>query len=144
LKPEFERALKSSTTSRLLKIVRDYQVNVIEVIGHTDEVPMGGVSNLDSTLIQAMRGTLPVSVLRPTDNAGLAIARATSVARILRADSRFEGVTILPLSGAQMIEPVDRLADGQSAGDDRKRRRIEIRVRRSTGEDRQRPSAKAT
>ena len=134
LKPEFERALKTSTLPRLLEIVRDYSVNVIEVIGHTDEVPMVGQSNLDTTLIPAMSGRLPVGVLKPTDNAGLAIARATSVARILRADPRLAGVTILPLSGAQMIEPVDRLADGRSGGDDRKRRRIEIRVRRSTQE----------
>jgi hypothetical protein len=95
---------------------------------------MVGASNLDGMLIPAMNGRVPVGVLKPTDNAGLAIARATSVARILRADPRLAGVTILPLSGAQMIEPVDHLADGHSAGDDRKRRRIEIRVRRSTQE----------
>jgi flagellar motor protein MotB len=134
LRPEFDRALRTQTTKRLAQIVRDYGVNVIEVIGHTDEVPMGGVSNLDSTLIPAMYGRVGVAALKPTDNAGLAIARATSVARVLRADPRFAGVTILPLSGAQMIEPVDHLADGRSAGDDRKRRRIEIRVRRSTQE----------
>lgn len=137
LKPEFDRALRTNTIKRLLGIVHDYGVDVIEVIGHTDEVPMVGNSNLDTSLIPAMRGRLPVSALHPTDNAGLAIARATSVARVLRADPRLSGVTILPLSGAQMIEPVDRLADGQSAGDDRKRRRIEIRVRRSTGEAQQ-------
>lgn len=141
LRPEFDRALRTSTTARLLAIVRDYGVNVIEVIGHTDEVPMGGVSNLDSALILAMNGRVPVGFLKPTDNAGLAISRATSVARVLRADPRFAGVTILPLSGAQMIEPVDRLADGRSAGDDRKRRRIEIRVRRSTQEIGQRVAA---
>jgi flagellar motor protein MotB len=134
LKPDFARALKTTTLDRLLQIVRDYDVDVIEVIGHTDEVPMVGASNLDRTLIPAMNGRLPVSVLKPTDNAGLAMARATSVARVLRADSRLKGVTILPLSGAQMIEPIDKLADGHSAGDDRQRRRIEIRVRRSTQE----------
>lgn len=134
LQPAFERALRTTTTAKLLSIVRDYGVNVIEVIGHTDEVPMVGSSNLDTTLIPAMQGRLGVGALQPTDNAGLAIARATSVAKILRADRRFAGVTILPLSGAQMIEPVDRLADGRSAGDDQRRRRIEIRVRRSTEE----------
>jgi flagellar motor protein MotB len=142
LKPEFARALKTTTMTRLLEIVRDYNVNVIEVIGHTDEVPMAGSSNLDAALIPAMNGRVPVSVLKPTDNAGLAMARATSVARVLRADPRLAGVTVLPLSGAQMIEPVDRLADGRSAGDDRKRRRIEIRVRRSTEELGQHPAGK--
>ncbi|WP_037499253.1 OmpA family protein [Sphingomonas jaspsi] len=134
LRPEFDRALRTNTSAKLAEIVRDYGVNVIEVIGHTDEVPMVGQSNLDKTLIPAMQGRIGMGALQPTDNAGLAIARATSVARVLRADPRLRGVTILPLSGAQMIEPVDRLADGRAAGDDRKRRRIEIRVRRMTQE----------
>ena len=61
-----------------------------------------------------------------------AMARAVAVVRILRADRRLREVTILPLSGAQMIVPVDRMADGSATGDDELRRRIEIRLRRTT------------
>jgi flagellar motor protein MotB len=134
LQPNFERALRTTTAARLSEIVRAYGVNVIEVIGHTDDVPMPGSSNLDVSLIPAVQGKLSTAELRPADNPGLAMARATSVARVLRSDPRFGGVTILPLSGAQMIEPVDRLATGKAAGDVKERRRIEIRVRRSTQE----------
>lgn len=116
----------------LAKSVVDYDVDVVEVIGHTDEVPMSGNSNLDSSLIAASVGRSPISGLRSTDNAGLAMARAVAVVHVLRSDPRLRNVAILPLSGAQMIVPVDRVADGSARGDDQRRRRIEIRMRRST------------
>ena len=132
LRPDFERNLRSEVIPMLAKSVADYDVDVVEVIGHTDEVPMSGSSNLDGALIQASVGRMPIGALRSTDNAGLAMARAVAVVQQLRADPRLRGVSILPLSGAQMIVPVDRVADGSARGDDQRRRRIEIRLRKST------------
>jgi flagellar motor protein MotB len=134
LRPEFERNLRREVIPMLVRSVAEYDVDVIEVIGHTDEVPMSGVSNLDSHLIAASRNRFPMAGIRSTDNAGLAIARAVSVGRILRADPRLAGVKILPLSGGQLIVPVDQMADGGARGDDQRRRRIEIRLRKSTQE----------
>ncbi len=134
LRPEFEVNLRREIIPMLARSVADYDVDVIEVIGHTDEVPMSGESNLDASLIAASRNRFPMAQLRSTDNAGLAIARAVSVVRILRADPRLKGVTILPLSGGQMIVPVDHMADGAAHGGDQRRRRIEIRLRKSTQE----------
>ena len=93
---------------------------------------MAGESNLDEKLIPALANSYPVEFLRSTDNAGLAIARAVAVVRVLRTDSRMKGVTVLPLSGAQLIVPIDRAADGTATASDQSRRRIEIRLRRST------------
>jgi len=132
LRPEFERNLKSQVIPMLARSVEDYDVDVVEVIGHTDEVPMSGRSNLDSALIQASIGRVPVGALRSTDNAGLAMARAVAVVHLLRADPQLRRVSILPLSGAQMIVPVDHVADGTAGSDDQRRRRIEIRLRKST------------
>lgn len=132
LRPAFEQSLKSEIVPMLQRNVSDYDVNVIEVIGHTDEVPMSGVSNLDQRLIAASANRASIADLRSTDNAGLAMARAVAVVRILRADPRLSNVTILPLSGAQMIVPVDRVADGSATAGDQRRRRIEIRLRKST------------
>lgn len=134
LRPAFEKNLRSVVIPLLAKNIKDYEVDVVEVIGHTDEVPMVGQSNIDTKLIAASAGRFPISQLRSTDNAGLAIARAVAVVRILRSDKRLNGVTILPLSGAQMIVPVDRVADGSAAASDQSRRRIEMRLRRSTGQ----------
>jgi flagellar motor protein MotB len=134
LRPQFERSLRRSIIPMLANSIRDYDVDVIEVIGHTDEVPMVGESNLDSSLIAASMSRLKVADLRSTDNAGLAMARAVAVVRVLRSDPRLADVAILPLSGAQMIVPVDRMADGRSSRDDQSRRRIEIRLRKSTAQ----------
>lgn len=132
LRPEFERSLRSTIIPMLATQIEDYDVDVIEVIGHTDEVPMVGSSNLDKSLIAASVSQVPISDLRSTDNAGLAMARAVAVVRVLRSDPRLARTAILPLSGAQMIVPIDRMADGTAARDDQSRRRIEIRLRKST------------
>jgi flagellar motor protein MotB len=134
LRPEFEKNLRREIIPMLARSISEYDVDVIEVIGHTDEVPMAGESNLDGRLISASLNRFPVAGLKSTDNAGLAIARAVSVVRILRADSRLSGVSILPLSGGQMVVPTDRMADGTARGGDQRRRRIEIRLRKSTQE----------
>lgn len=132
LRPEFERSLRETVIPMLARSIGEYDVDVIEVIGHTDEVPMVGISNLDSKLIAASADRFSMEEIRSTDNAGLAMARAVAVVRVLRSDSRLRSATILPLSGAQMIVPVDRMADGRNARDDQSRRRIEIRLRKST------------
>ena len=132
LRPDFKRKLQSTIIPALRQNIDDYGVDVVEVIGHTDEVPMVGTSNLDTTLIRASANQLPTEALRSTDNAGLAIARAVAVVKILRTNPRLRGVTILPLSGAQMIVPIDKVADGTASKSDQLRRRIEIRLRRST------------
>jgi flagellar motor protein MotB len=132
LKPAFQRDLTSTVIPQLRQFIDEYGIDVVEVIGHTDEVPMVGLSNLDKSLIPASVGQMPIEALQSTDNAGLAMARALAVVKILRADQRLKAVTILPLSGAQMIVPTDRVADGRANGSDQRRRRIEIRLRRIT------------
>ena len=132
LRPEFDRNLRAQIVPMLARSVADYDVDVVEVIGHTDEVPMSGSSNLDSSLIDASADRFPVGGLRSTDNAGLAMARAVAVVRILRSDPRLANAKVLPLSGAQMVVPGDAMADGTARGDNQRRRRIEIRLRRST------------
>ena len=132
LRPEFELKLKTDVIPLLVAQIKGYDIDVVEVIGHTDEVPMVGESNLDSSLIAVAANKLPTSDLRSTDNAGLAMARAVAVVQILRADDRLRSIRILPLSGAQMIVPIDGVADGTSGQSDQLRRRIEIRTRKST------------
>ncbi|WP_143062056.1 hypothetical protein [Faunimonas pinastri] len=134
LTTQFEHKLQTSIADQVAEIVRKYDAHVVEVVGHTDEQPMGGrTSNLDSSLVKAIAGTLDIGQLNPADNAGLGMARAVSVASVLRRDPRLSGVAVLPLSGAQLIKPADVLTDGLAPGDSKERRRIEIRVRRQDG-----------
>jgi flagellar motor protein MotB len=132
LSADFRTLLSGKVTIELLKIVQAYDVDVVEVIGHTDDQPIAAqVSNLDDELLNVFHQGNDVASLVPADNAGLGMARAAAVCKVLLADPRLSGLRILPLSGAQMIDNGDNLAAG-ATGDVRERRRIEIRVRRSS------------
>lgn len=133
LRPDFEAILRTAVVDKLLEIAAAFQVDVIEVIGHTDERAMtGGLSNLDRELPAAVSGTKSVEVLQPADNAGLGLARALAVVKVLSSDLRLRNFRILPLSAAQLIGTDGRLTRWDEQGDVRERRRIEIRMRKST------------
>ena len=137
LSTNFRQRLHDTVVPRLLDILSRYPVDVVEVIGHTDRVPIKSrTSNLDTKLIDVLSGQANEGELIASDNAGLGMTRAVSVALALMNDDRLKRLTdvrILPLSGAQVILPTDRLATGGESGDVRELRRIEIRVRQSCG-----------
>lgn len=128
----FRRRLRDEIVERIAGFLDLYKVDVVEVIGHTDEQNLaeGRTSNLDRTVGSILQGQATASDISPADNAGLGLARAIAVAEILRHDPRLADATVLPLSGAQLIMPGDVVTDGQHGGDVRERRRIEIRIRR--------------
>ena len=126
-------ALRTVVISRLLQIAESFDVDVIEVIGHTDEQPVTSrVSNLDRHLSSVTLGGTDAGVLQWADNAGLGLARALAVVKVLAADARLGAFRILPLSGAQLIDTDGRLTRWDEQGDVRERRRIEIRMRKSS------------
>jgi flagellar motor protein MotB len=132
LTPSFALELRGAVTDRLLQIADAYDVDVIEVIGHTDEQPVSiHVSNLDHRLTSVTSGESDVGTLQWSDNAGLGLARALSVVELLSADPRLRNFRILPLSAAQLIGTDGRLTRWDDPGDVRERRRIEIRMRKS-------------
>jgi flagellar motor protein MotB len=131
LSEDFQRALEDKIPQRILEIIKQYDVDVIEVVGHTDEQPLGKKpSNLDSDLLAVLNNSSSVANLVPADNAGLGLARAVSVVSVLRRNKALKSYKIIPLSGAQLINTDETLTPGIS-GDIPERRRIEIRVRKS-------------
>jgi flagellar motor protein MotB len=133
LTPSFATELRTVVVDRLLEIADSYDVDVIEVIGHTDEQPVNSrPSNLDRALSSVTSGGSGAGVLQWADNAGLGLARALSVVERLSADPRLRSFHILPLSAAQLIGIDGRLTRFDGHGDVRERRRIEIRMRKST------------
>ncbi len=133
LRPDFEAKLRAAVVDRLVDIAKAFPVDVIEVIGHTDERPVsGGQSNLDRELAAVISGAAGVEQLQPADNAGLGLARALAVVKVLSSEPRLRTFRILPLSGAQLIGTDGRLTRWDEQGDVRERRRIEIRMRKST------------
>lgn len=130
LSAQFIVVLREQVIDQLMERLEQYDVDIIEVIGHTDEQPIATrASNLDEMLPRVMADGGDIQSLVAADNAGLGLARAVSVARVLSADVRLEEYTILPLSAAQLIETGDRLTRWTSGGNVKERRRIEIRVR---------------
>ncbi len=126
----FHGRLDTAIADQIAENLELYDVDVIEVIGHTDEQPLSrNVSNLDQTVIDLLKGSKPIAAAQPADNAGLGLARAIAVANVLRANPKLREATVLPLSAAQLVLPGDVLTTGQ-AGNVEERRRIEIRIRR--------------
>jgi len=133
LTPDFEMALNTVVVTRLLEIAESFDVDVIEVIGHTDEQPVSNrVSNLDRSLPSVTLGGSSAGVLQWADNAGLGLASALAVVKVLSFDPRLRSFRILPLSAAQLIGTDGKLTRWDEKGDVRERRRIEIRMRKSS------------
>ena len=132
LTADFAAKLRTAVVDRLVEIGRSFDVDVIEVIGHTDQRPVAsGLSNLDRQLSSVMSGASDVGLLQPADNAGLGLARAVAVVKVLSAEPRLSAFRILPLSGAQLVGTDGRLTRWDERGDVRELRRIEIRMRKS-------------
>jgi outer membrane protein OmpA-like peptidoglycan-associated protein len=133
LSEDFRVRLQTDIVDELANLLLEYNADVVEVVGHTDEQGITATreSNLDELALGAMSGIYPVSDLIPADNAGLGLARAISVAEALTNALSAQGVKIIPLSAAQLVKPGDLISDGLNPTDDADRRRIEIRVRRS-------------
>lgn len=130
LRPDFVDKLNGELSEEISVNLQTYGADIVEVIGHTDEQKVSRpTSNMDKTLIDVVTTRKGVGSLEPADNAGLGLARAVSVANVLRANQALSGITVLPLSAAQLIMPGDTLTVGQD-GDVENRRRIEIRIRR--------------
>jgi flagellar motor protein MotB len=137
LSTAFHDTLLSKTPLEILNYIRKYDVDVIEVVGHTDERPIGThqLSNLDRDLPSVLKSDSDVASLIPADNAGLGLARAVAVVSVLRQNPLLDGYKIIPLSGAQLINTDETLALAGSTEDVQQRRRIEIRLRKSVSSE---------
>jgi outer membrane protein OmpA-like peptidoglycan-associated protein len=136
LSPTFHSKLATSIPEDILKNIKKFDVDVIEVVGHTDEQPLGvHQSNLDNNLLSVLKNTTGVATLIPADNAGLGLARAVSVVSVLRQSPLLTGYKIIPLSGAQLVNTDETLAILGIPANVPERRRIEIRLRKSVPPD---------
>jgi outer membrane protein OmpA-like peptidoglycan-associated protein len=137
LSPSFQDTLLTKTPGEILNYIRKYDVDIIEVVGHTDERPIGAhqTSNLDRDLLPVLKSEAGVVSLVPADNAGLGLARAVAVVSVLRQSPLLASYKLIPLSGAQLVNTDETLAITGSPGDIQQRRRIEIRLRKSVSSE---------
>lgn len=118
----------------------DKQVDVIEIIGHTDGEAVGTLkcnnqrgSNLDQKLENVSQGTRNVAILCAGSNADLGLMRALAVVKELQKaqnktkSQRFKQIQFRAYSAAQLFLPNDQGFAQINRNPDYKRRRIEIR-----------------
>lgn len=135
LSDKLRDALTTTIKDQILDILsQGYGAEVIEVVGHTDERPITGYSNLNDRLVPTLADQWSANQLMPADNVGLGMARAVAVVKVLQSVITDPSIDIIPLSGGQAVELNDKLSTGLNSGDQPSRRRIEIRLRqRNTG-----------
>ena len=125
----FVKALQQEIIPELDRLSKRYQCDSIEIIGHTDGVPVTkSVSNMDY-ITHNVRKSVPGS------NLDLGMLRAISVMKVFE-DAQNSGALgrirrIIPYSAGQFVLPDKQLAWGYNRHGDDVRRRIEIRLLRS-------------
>lgn len=119
--------------------VTQYHVNLIQVIGHTDEQPTHCyktnssrcLGKMDNELIGRLNSAKTDTSQIQGSNVDLGMLRAVEVVKYLKRRLASEGLTALyfqPLSAGQAILADGSLAQSYSGNDEAGRRRIEIRV----------------
>ena len=133
LSQDFLDALDERYTKDIKPTIEAYDVDVIEVIGHTDGQPNPrGASNLDRRLqTVTLQGGL--TGFQYGSNAELGLLRAMAVGMYLQ--SRLEkdqlAVGIRPYSAASLLDLQGNFNPAPALSDDRTRRRIDLRFTRS-------------
>lgn len=112
--PKIEKTLKEKSET----------IDFIQVIGHTDGVPVGKTGNLDQNVEKAAQNKVEVADLIPGSNADLALLRALAVVQELQ--KQFQDVKFRAYSAGQLYLDSGELAP-LNRRDDETRRRIEIR-----------------
>lgn len=118
------------------KTTKDFTINTVEIIGHTDEQPIGSVSsNLDNNLEAAASSQGSLSTLKAGSNADLGLMRSLAVVKELLTIQKKQGkmsrIRFRAYSAAQLILPNGQFAPiPQERQSEATRRRIEIRFTR--------------
>lgn len=129
--------IKTKLVPNIAKTTKDYNINTVEIIGHTDEQPIGAsTSNLDNYLERAANLKGSMSNLKAGSNADLGLMRSLAVVqellKIQRKNKSMAGIKFRAYSAAQLILPNGDFAriPQQQRQSEAKRRRIEIRFTR--------------
>lgn len=130
---DFYSKIVGEIIPQIIKASEDHHLNLVWVMGHTDEVPLHSTepSTLDGRLLAFLHNQPLLGPLRAVDDTGLAMLRAAAVARVLMLDPRIQAahLIVIPLSAGQVMQPNGTLSPG-GGWDDDSRRRIEIYLRK--------------
>ncbi len=136
ISPAFQRALDNRIIPLLEKQSQQCQCDAIEVIGHTDSLPVNsGRSNLDKKLIGAFNQKETPNLV-PGSNLDLGMMRALAIVRYFKQaqqEGRLSQIEyFLPYSAGQMLTPNHTLETSLETSENESRRRIEMRLLKSS------------
>lgn len=126
----FKQALERRT-KEIRSLIKDYRIDVVEVIGHTDGQPNPGASNLDDKLIRSRQSQVMTGYVVGS-NTDLGLLRAMAVAQELRRKLDPDGrqkLIFRPYSAANLINTDGHWLPANSTNQ-ADRRRIELRLTR--------------
>ncbi|MBE9170331.1 hypothetical protein IQ238_23355 [Pleurocapsales cyanobacterium LEGE 06147] len=126
LNTELKQYIQVEIIPEIETIIKNREIDFIQVIGHTDGQGINNNSNLDKTLEEVAHNQKSVSQLIPGSNADLGLMRALAVVQELQKTGRLNNVQFRAYSAAQLYLPSGQLAQIDRNADDN-RRRIEIR-----------------
>lgn len=135
LSEEFMKKLSDKILPDLEKTFNDYNVDVIEIIGHTDgqRIDRKKRSNLDEELEKVILEQNSIDNLHYGSNVDLGLMRALAVAQFLKESKKLsDDVKFRVYSAAQLILPDGNLVDSVDRNPDPERRRIELRFTKLT------------
>jgi len=136
ISPSFQKALDQRIIPLLEKQSQQCNCDAIEVIGHTDSLPVNsGRSNLDEKLIGAFSQEETPNLV-PGSNLDLGMMRALSIVRYFKQaqrEGRLKEIEyFLPYSAGQMLTPNHTLDTSSETRENEGRRRIEMRLLKSS------------
>ena len=126
LKPELKSYISTEVAPTIENIIKEREIDFVQVIGHTDGQGTNTASNLDKTLEAVAKSSQTVSKLTPGSNADLGLMRALAVVQELEKTGRLNNIKFRAYSAAQLYLPSGDLAP-INRNPDESRRRIEIR-----------------
>ena len=128
----YKSALTLKTLPELIQNINDYDCNTIEVYGFTDTQAYGN-ENIDDKLHNCMTNECAIDKINIHSNLELGMKRAISIVYYLKQQQEKgiirKDIVIKPYSAGQFIDEKGRISTDKKS-DNKKRRRIEIRLSR--------------
>ena len=129
----YKSALSLKTLPELIKNINDYDCNTIEIYGFTDTQPYNKNENIDDKLHNCISHECEIDKINIHSNLELGMKRAISIVNYLKQQQEKglirKNIVIKPYSAGQFIDEKGRVSTHKKS-DNRKRRRIEIRLSR--------------
>ena len=137
LPPAFKKRLRKETFPELQNILISYnKIDTLEIVGHTDGIPIERQGNLDIQIPKLLDGTAREGTLVPGSNTDLGLMRALAIRNewnewvLLKTDEekiRLKQISVRCYSAAQTVPVVEASSNFDWLKEDESARRIEIR-----------------